>query len=276
MRLEFMRQQFPPHEPYRAWANFEFIADDGSINEVDLLLFTPQGFFLPEIKSRPGRLFGDAGTWTWETEGKLFTVDSPLIAANLKAKKLASLLQRQKAFQKKGRVPFIEALVFCSAPDLMCELQGNARLRVCLRDREKEGDKPARPGIMAAVMRRDCPGLDPSPKGTHDRPMAKIIGQAMNQAGIHASQRHRKVSDYLLEQIVGEGPGYQDWQAVHSQVSDSRRRVRLYLVRTGATAEERRPCVNGPPSASSNSWKPSNTLASCGPTTSRSTNLARP
>ncbi len=237
--LEFIRQQFPPHEPYRAWANFEFIADDGSINEVDLLLFTPQGFFLPEIKSRPGRLFGDAGTWTWENEGRLYTLDSPLIAANLKAKKLSSLLQRQKAFQKKGRIPFIEALVFCSAPDLVCELLGNARLRVCLRDRDKEGDKPARPGIMAAVMRRDCPGLDPSPKGTHDRPMAKIIGQAMNQAGIHASQRHRKVSDYLLEQIVGEGPGYQDWQAVHSQVSDSRRRVRLYLVHTGATAEER-------------------------------------
>ncbi len=35
--LEFVRNQFPIHEPYRAWANFEFIADDGSINEVDLL-----------------------------------------------------------------------------------------------------------------------------------------------------------------------------------------------------------------------------------------------
>ena len=92
---------------------------------------------------------------------------------------------------------------------------------------------------MAAVMRRDCAGLDPSPKGTHNGPMAKIIAQAMNQAGIRPSQRSRKVSDYLLEQLVGEGPGYQDWQAVHCQVSDSRRRVRLYLVRAGATAEER-------------------------------------
>ncbi|MEZ6051270.1 MAG: NERD domain-containing protein [Planctomycetaceae bacterium] len=59
----------PSHDPYRAWANFEFIADDGSINEVDLLVFTPQGFFLIEIKSRPGRLFGDAGTWTWGADG---------------------------------------------------------------------------------------------------------------------------------------------------------------------------------------------------------------
>jgi len=41
--LDFVHQQFPSHEPYRAWSNFEFIATDGSINEVDLLIFTPQG-----------------------------------------------------------------------------------------------------------------------------------------------------------------------------------------------------------------------------------------
>jgi hypothetical protein len=185
--LDFVRRPFPSFEPYRAWANFEFIADDGSINEVDLLLFTPVGFFLVEIKSKPGRLFGDAGTWTWDTEGKLSTVDSPLVAANLKAKKLRSLLQRQRACQKKGRIPFIEALVFCSAPNLQCELQGNGRLRVCLRDREAAGDKPASPGVIAAVMRRDCPGLDPAAKGAHDRPMAKTVSQAMDQAGIRQS-----------------------------------------------------------------------------------------
>ncbi|MDA7918229.1 hypothetical protein N9B20_01070 [Mariniblastus sp.] len=31
--LEFVRAQFPTHEPYRAWTNFEFIADVGSIFE---------------------------------------------------------------------------------------------------------------------------------------------------------------------------------------------------------------------------------------------------
>ncbi|MGB0068368.1 MAG: NERD domain-containing protein, partial [Isosphaeraceae bacterium] len=48
--LGFVRQKFPEHEPYRAWANFEFIADDGSTNEVDLLVFTPMGFFLVDKK----------------------------------------------------------------------------------------------------------------------------------------------------------------------------------------------------------------------------------
>ncbi len=237
--LEFVRAQFPPHDPYRAWSNFEFIADDGSVNEVDLLIFTPQGFFLSEIKSKPGRLIGDAGTWTWENDGKLTTVDNPYPLANSKAKKLRSLLQRQKACKSKGQVPFIEAIVFCSAPDLRCELQGTARHHVCLRDRAAEGDKPARPGILAAIKRRECDGLDPYAKGTHDRPTAKMVAQAMEQAGIRPSQRSRKVSDYDLDQLINEGPGYQDWQATHSTLKNVRRRVRIYNVRTGATSDER-------------------------------------
>lgn len=237
--LAFIRQRFPTHEPYRAWSNFEFIADDGSINEVDLLVFTPQGLFLVEIKSRPGRLTGDAGTWTWDHEGRRSTFDNPLIAANTKAKKLRSLLQRQRLLQKKLPLPFIEALVFCSDVNLRCELEGNARFRICLRDREAAGEAQARPGILAALLRRECAGLDPQPKVVHDRPMGKLVGQALDQAGIRPSQRHRKVSDYVLEQLVGEGPGYQDWKATHSQVAESKRRVRLYLVRSGATAEDR-------------------------------------
>lgn len=51
--LAFVRGRLPDVEPYRVWSNFEFIADDGSINEVDLLALTPKGFFLVEIKSAP-------------------------------------------------------------------------------------------------------------------------------------------------------------------------------------------------------------------------------
>lgn len=237
--LEFVRSQFPNHEPYRAWTNFEFVADDGSIYEVDLLIFTPQGFFLIEIKSKPGRLRGDAGTWTWETDGKLATVDNPYQLANSKAKKLRSLLQRQKAAKSKGQIPFIEALVFCSAENLQCDLQGNAKFHVCLRDRAADGTKPARPGIMAAIKRRECDGLDPNAKGTHDRPTAKLVAQAIEQAGIRLSQRSRKVSDYVLDRLINEGPGYQDWEATHTTLKTVRRRVRIYNVRVSATSDER-------------------------------------
>ena len=84
--LDFVRERFPEHEPNRAWSLFEFVALDGSVNEVDLLIYAPFGFFLVEIKSRPGRLTGDAGTWTWATDGRLVTTDNPLKAPNLRAK----------------------------------------------------------------------------------------------------------------------------------------------------------------------------------------------
>ncbi len=111
--LAFVRERLPDHEPYRAWSNFEFIAQNGSINEVDLLVLTPKGFFLVEIKSAPGIIEGDAGTWSWHREGKILAYDNPLILANRKAKKLKGLLSRQKAMQK-VRAPFLEAQVFLS------------------------------------------------------------------------------------------------------------------------------------------------------------------
>ncbi len=237
--LEFVRAQFPTHEPYRAWSNFEFIAEDGSVNEVDLLIFSPQGFFLIEIKSHPGRLSGDAGTWTFTESGKIWTLDNPLLSANRKAKKLNSLLGRQKGANKKGPIPYIEALVFCSHADLKCALQGTALSGVCLRDTAAEKDRSARPGIMAAIKRRECPGLTSQPRGTHDRPTAKVVSQALDKAGIRPLQRTRRVSDYILESLLDEGPGYQDWLASHATLKDSKRRIRLYNVRREANAEDR-------------------------------------
>ena len=44
--LDFVRAELPAREPFRAWSLFEFIALDGSVNEVDLLVYAPYGFFL--------------------------------------------------------------------------------------------------------------------------------------------------------------------------------------------------------------------------------------
>src|SRR4051794_9942862 len=85
--LEFVRERLPDEPPHLTRALFEFIADDGSVNEVDLFALTPMGLFLVEIKSRPGIVWGDAGTWSWKHEGRTYTLDNPLLSANRKAKK---------------------------------------------------------------------------------------------------------------------------------------------------------------------------------------------
>jgi hypothetical protein len=44
--LDFIHERFPGQDNYRAWANFEFIADDGSINEEKLGFAARNGSFL--------------------------------------------------------------------------------------------------------------------------------------------------------------------------------------------------------------------------------------
>ena len=69
-----------------------------------------------------------------------------------------------------------ESRYFCSAEDLQCQLTGNGAFRVCLRDGE------GRPGTMAALKRRECPGLPGHVKGMCNQPAAKAVSRALDQA----------------------------------------------------------------------------------------------
>ena len=119
--LDWLRTHLPDRDPWHVWTNFEFIDDEGKVSEVDALVLSPAGLFLVEIKSRPGVLAGDAHSWTWITDGRTHTYDTPLILANRKAKRLASLLKRQPSIIKaKIRLPFVEPAIFLSSSSLAC------------------------------------------------------------------------------------------------------------------------------------------------------------
>lgn len=226
--LGYLREKLPDTEPFRAWSNFEFIADNGSINEVDLLLVSLYEIYLVEIKSRPGRVTGDSGTWTWSHEGRDFIDDNPLLLANRKAKKLKSLLQRQGALRK-HRIPYVEPVIFLSSRSFRCELTEAGRSSVYL---SKEADKAAHPDIVEVLsgkLSSERGGLGSGPRRI-DRTVSKAIGRAMEQAGIRPSQRHRRVGDYVLERLMFETEIYQDWEACHASFPRSKRRVRVYPV----------------------------------------------
>lgn len=232
--LDFIFQRFPEQDNYRAWSNFEFIGDDGSINEIDLLVACSQGVFLIEIKSQPGDLSGDTRDWVWDHEGRKKTYENPVILANRKCKRLKGLLGRQKAFKKEG-MPFIEPLVFVSHSSVVCHLSGNATHYVALRDTAK------RPGIMAAIKRRECPGLKQFTHQPVNRPKIKALAQAMDRAGIRPSQKTRRVGDFLLGELLFDSPLgiYQDWSAKHVTVKSTQRVARLYMVARQANEKER-------------------------------------
>lgn len=243
--LAFLKARLPNNEPYRAWTNVEFIADDGSVNEIDALVVSPRGFFLIEIKSFPGVLFGDGQSWRWRRpNGSEKPLPHPLILANTKAKRLRSLLARQPALRNQ-RDPYVTALVFLSSPDLDCRLHDIGRTSVCGRDPDPvplgtPQPEPKRtafaplPGIVAAIK-------DPSTinlRGTSvNRPVSAKLGDAIDQAGLKPSNRGRRAGDWELGELLDEGPGWQDFLGSRPRMSATRR-VRVYLAGLATSAEE--------------------------------------
>jgi serine/threonine protein kinase len=241
--LAFVRSRLPNHEPYRAWNNVEFIADDGSVNEVDLLVVTSRGLFLVEIKSWPGILFGDGQQWRLQRpNGNQALIEHPLILTNRKAKRLRSLLARQPPFRKE-QPPWVTPLVFLSSPELDCRLHDIARTSVCGRDPDPTPLTPAPkpktayhplPGVVTALK-------DPATVGERgyaiNKPLSLRIAQALDQAGLKPSNRGRRVGDWELGDLLDEGPGWQDFAATRPRL-DAQRRVRVYLAGAATTVEE--------------------------------------
>jgi serine/threonine protein kinase len=223
--LEFLRDILPDRDPNFLYSNFEFIADDGSVNEIDALVVTQAGVFLVELKSRGGIVTGNRHLWDWEKDGHTITVDSPLTLTNSKARKLAGLLAKQRAFRGE-RTPWIEALVFLSAPGISVRLPESERMRVCERE-----PRDKKPGILPALVQRDYFGNE-SARGPYiDIGVARRVAKALDEAGIRPSQRQRRVGDYVLKELIEENPlfAYQDFQAEHP-TTKATRRVRLYTV----------------------------------------------
>jgi serine/threonine protein kinase len=223
--LEFIRAALPDCDPYCGWTNFSFIADDGTVNEVDALVVTPRGLFLIEIKSDEGELRGDRGTWTYhKANGRLKTVDNPLINADRKCKKLKSLLERQPSCRAE-RLPYLEPLIFLSNPDLHNHLPEPDRIRICQRDRDNA------PGIIAALKFRNASGLKQDVP-LINRPIVARLARSLDEAGIRPTQRHRRVGDYELKELLAEGPdnSFQDWHAEHVSLKNDPRRIRIYVI----------------------------------------------
>ena len=207
--LEWLRAHLPDRDSWHVWTNFEFIDDEGKVNEVDALVLSPAGLFLVEIKSRPGVLRGDAHSWTWTTDGRSFTYDNPLILANRKAKRLASLLRRQPAIMKaKVRLPFVEPAIFLSSSSLACQLEGLAKTATYQHGRPGSLDDP---GIVGALGN----GITTRSATPVDATQARAIGRGVIEAGIRPSNKHRQVGDYKLNKLAAEGDGFQDWEAGH-------------------------------------------------------------
>ena len=177
--------------------------------------------YLVEIKSWRGVVSGDQSTWRRNVDGREFLADSPLLLANRKARKLATLLKEQRALAKE-RKPYLESVVFLSRA--RCRLEGLARTGVYLSAESVGGREPSIVDILSGHA-----GFDPRrPPPRIDRPLARAFARAMEQAGIRPSQRRRRVADYVLRDLLLETDAWQDWEAEHVTVPSSKRRIRIF------------------------------------------------
>jgi serine/threonine protein kinase len=233
--LRHVREQMPEAEPYRAWQTFTFTASTGHVREVDLLIATPGGLFLIEIKSHPGRATNNGATWLFRDE-RTRTIENPLHFTDLKAKELAGQLkQAARVLNVRHKIPRIEAAVFLSAPNLRCDLDDFQR--ACVYGRDGLTGQTKLPGIWQGLLNQP-PG---SEQNRVTPGLSKELDKLLRKIGIQRQHQHGKIGPYELEpRAFDTGPTWEDYLASNSALPDDQaRRVRIYLSELGATKEAR-------------------------------------
>lgn len=234
--LDHVRKLLPDSEPYRAWSNFTFTADTGHVYEVDLLVATPGGLYLIEIKSLHGRLYNSGTTWMLGNQS-VRTFDNPLHLADTKAKRLRSLLTAQvRRSGRNDRIPFIQGAVFLSVPSLRIELDDN-QLHWVFGPEPAEGQTARLPGLWSGLLAR-TPRDDPQRELTASA--SRALGKLLETVGIGRSRRYYQVGSWQLDaRPLDIGPTWQDYLATHAQFDKEHRRVRIYLVERNSAKAER-------------------------------------
>ncbi len=225
--LRELAEYLPDADPYHVWANVEFVANDGSINEVDALVLTPSGLYVVELKHWQGDVAGDGTQWLRRApNSRLVPEDNPYILANRKAKRLASLIRHYA----KGQAPYVGAVVFLHARLMRSKLDEVGRQHVYGLDSHALSNLPSLKHFLLAHPRNPAHLVDPA--------QGRQIVEMVRAAKIRPSVRDRKVGQLLLlPKPFAEGNGWQDYLAGHTMDTSRFRRVRFYLT-SRATDEE--------------------------------------
>lgn len=222
---------------WHVWTNFEFIAPNGAIYEVDAAILTPVALWLVEIKSQPGDLTSVDGSWVFEHEGRRRSMANPAILANRKAKALKNALAASPAVTAR-HLPWVKSLIFLNGTPLHFRLEGPDVAHVALPHNKAAVTKGKVASVVEALATGQLVGATNAHLQSIDRKAHAAVMRGMETITRSVSARGR-VGDYKLVNLLGEGVGYQDWEAVHQTNDKQKRRIRTYLVHDQATPEER-------------------------------------
>ena len=201
-----------------AWSNFEFVAPNGSIYEVDLMVLTITELFLIEIKSWGGTLDGTVNNLVryGHNPADSRTVPNPLLLLNRKAKILASILREQPSL-KNQRVPFVQPLLFFNNQNLNVRIPAPERPNIHHGSEIIEALAPKSNDLNSAQKKLNVSQV-------------KALNKAFQQLGIRRLNRTAKVGDWVLGDLLEDTERYQDHIAHHQSIAESFRRVRTYTI----------------------------------------------
>jgi serine/threonine protein kinase len=226
--LDKLRDLLPDDGIARAWANVTFTDSDGRLNEVDALVLTKSGLLVVELKGWHGDITGNQTTW--HHAGR--TYDNPRRLANLKAKRLASVLQAlaRAANAPERAVPFIGEAIIMHGRESRLRLDQFAAESVWALDGYNVR------GLGAGRTVTDL--FSQSSKASIDRGRANTIDRLMAAAGLMPRSKQRMIGQYPLDsgEPLGEGPGWQDFLVTHPQAK-VKRRIRLFPYPKGASRD---------------------------------------
>ncbi|MEV4638090.1 BREX system serine/threonine kinase PglW [Actinoplanes sp. NPDC049548] len=227
--LRELASYLPDQDPFHVWANVEFVATDGSLNEIDALVLTRSALYIVELKHWEGEIEGGGTQWVRRMPGRrLEPWDNPLILANRKAKRLASLLKYYaKQHGREHLVPFVGAAVFLHARGMRSRLDQIGAQHIYGLDNHPESGLPS---LRQLLLERPRPGhaIDPV--------RGQQVVDLVRGAKIRPSVADRKIGQLLLfAKPFAEGIGWQDFLAKHVIDQNTTRRVRFYLTSRAAS-----------------------------------------
>ena len=213
-----------------AWSNLSFISVQGRLAETDLLLLTRTGLTLVELKGWHGRITGNQQTWRVGDESK----PNPLFLTDQRAKWLKGLLDYvQPHGARRVPIPFVRAITVLHGRNSVVDLDSVAAT-----------DTYALDGFNVQGLPPLSDYLNRVPQDIRDAVDAKRARQIIaiiNEAGFTSPPRTRKVGQYEVDRLepIEQGPSWNDVIAENPHFPGQRKRIRLYDVPRGASAERR-------------------------------------
>ena len=220
--LQTIRGMLPENDCY-AWANVEFIDDEGP-KESDLILLGPFGFLLVELKGWHGRLVGEQDRWErFGRNGPLPVDGSALNTTHKKAQKIKSALTAELRRSKRQQniwLPRLEAVVVFHGEGLEVDVEPPTHLFAL------DGYGVKGLPVFSEVI-KGFGGFQPLNPSTIDNTRA-----LMESIGLRGRPKVRAVGQYVLtdREPVASGPGWEDYVVAHPAMPAERRRVRAYHV----------------------------------------------